>query len=302
VVAVYVDNDISAYSGKRRPEYEEMLAEVRTENIRGILAWHTDRLHRRAVELESFVSLIETYQVQVQTVSAGKLDLSTPSGRLVARQLGSVAQYEVEQTRARIRAQKEQAAEVGKYRGGPRPYGYEADGIKVRNAEAKIIREAITAVLAGRTLAAVARELNEQGKLTSTGKPWTYARLRDVLIRPRNAGLLSKGRFDRGTGEIIGHAQWSAIIDEETWRAVHTLLIDPSRRKQNGNAVRWLGSGIYTCSKCGGANALHGHRRYGLQTWRIAPVLLPVRRGQSSDDQTGQDRRLRVRCGGRDGS
>ncbi|NDU79604.1 hypothetical protein GWI34_44520 [Actinomadura sp. DSM 109109] len=50
-------------------------------------------------------------------MSAGELDLTTPAGRLVARQLGSVApQYEVEQTRARIRAQKAQAADEGKYR------------------------------------------------------------------------------------------------------------------------------------------------------------------------------------------
>jgi site-specific DNA recombinase len=98
--------------------------------------------------------------------------------------------------------------------------------------------------------------------LTSTGKPWNYMRLRDVLIRPRNAGKLSKGRYDRGTGEIVGKALWPANVDEETWRAVHKLLIDPSRRKRQGNAVRWLGSGIYTCSKCDGSmrcTAIGGH-------------------------------------------
>jgi site-specific DNA recombinase len=253
VVAVYVDNDISAYSGKVRPQYRQMIEDVKAGKVRGLLAWHADRLHRRATELESFVTLVEDHHVQVETVSAGKVDLSTPSGRLVARQLGSVAQYEVEQTRDRIRAQKLQAAEQGKYRGGPRPYGYNKGGMKIRASEAEVIREATTSILAGRTLAGVARELNERGEVTSTGKPWNYMRLRDVLIRPRNAGLLSKGRFDRGTGDIVGKAKWPAVVDEETWRAVHTLLIDPSRRKQNGNAVRWLGSGIYSCAKCGGS-------------------------------------------------
>ncbi|MDP9445038.1 MAG: recombinase family protein [Actinomycetota bacterium] len=114
-------------------------------------------------------------------------------------------------------------------------------------------------MLAGRTLAAIARDLNDQGLTTSTGKAWTYQRLRDVLIRPRNAGLMSTGRPDRpdyrqgrAEFEIVGKAQWPAIVDEETWRAVHRLLIDPSRRKQDGNATRWLGAGIYTCGKCSG--------------------------------------------------
>ena len=76
----------------------------------------------------------------------------------------------------------------------------------VREDEALVIREATTSILASRSLAAVARELNERGLPTSTGRRWTYARLRDVLIRPRNAGLLNHGRYDRGTGEIIGPA------------------------------------------------------------------------------------------------
>src|SRR5215218_7324681 len=57
VVGVYVDNDISAYSGKRRPQYEEMLREIGAGRVKGVLAWHTDRLHRRATELEEFVTV-----------------------------------------------------------------------------------------------------------------------------------------------------------------------------------------------------------------------------------------------------
>jgi site-specific DNA recombinase len=252
VVAVYVDNDISAYSSRRRPQYEEMLAAIRTGRIRGILAWHTDRLHRRAVELESFVQAVEEYRVHVQTVSSGKIDLSTASGRLIARLLGATAQHEVDHARERMRRAKAQAAEEGKYRGGPRPYGFEADGVTVREDEALVIREATAAIMAGRTLGSVARELNESGALNSTGRQWNYARLRDMLIRPRNAGLLHHGRADLGQAQIVGKAKWPAIIDEETWRAVETLLIDPSRRKQHGNAPRWLGSGLYQCGRCGG--------------------------------------------------
>jgi site-specific DNA recombinase len=167
--------------------------------------------------------------------------------------LAGEATAEAERTSERVARAKEEAAKHGKYRGGPRPFGFRRDGVTIRKDEAEVIRQTSAAILAGRTLASVARELNEDGITTSTGKPWTYARLRDVLIRPRNAGLLSKGRADRGEAEVIGRAKWPAIIDEETWRALDTLLIDLARRKQNGNEPRWLGSGLYLCSRCGGS-------------------------------------------------
>src|SRR4051794_30901949 len=255
VVAVYVDNDVSAYSGAPRPQYRAMLDDVRAGRVRGVLAWHADRLHRRATELEEFVIAAEAHHLQVQTVTSGTVDLSSASGRMVARMLGAAAQHEVDHARERMRRAKAQMAADGKYRGGRRPFGYEADGLTVREDEAALVREATTAVLAGRTLAAVARDLNDRGVTTSTGKPWTHQRLRDVLVRPRNAGLLSRGRPDRDQDgfEIVGAARWPAIVDEETWRAVHALLLDPSRRKQDGNTPRWLGSGLYACGLCGAA-------------------------------------------------
>lgn len=250
VVAVFVDNDLSAYSGKKRPQYEQMLRAVETGAVHGIIAWHTDRLHRRTVELESFVSLAESHGLQVETVTSGQLNLSTASGRMVARMLGAAAQHEIDHARERMKAAKAQMAAAGKYRGGPRPYGYETGGLVVRESEAQVIRDATAAVLAGRTLASIARELQEAGATTSTGAEWTYNRLRDVLTRPRNAGLVANGRTDRGVLDIIGPAEWPAIVDEDSFRAVWALLSDPSRRRQNGNDTRWLGSGIYTCGIC----------------------------------------------------
>src|SRR3954447_23762852 len=64
VVAVYVDNDISAYSGKPRPQYRAMLDAVRARQVQGIVAWHSDRLHRRPTELEEFITLAEERNLQ----------------------------------------------------------------------------------------------------------------------------------------------------------------------------------------------------------------------------------------------
>jgi site-specific DNA recombinase len=66
-----------------------------------------------------------------------------------------------------------------------------------------------------------------------------------VLLRSRNAGLRDH------QGQVIGPANWPAIVPEEQWRAVVAILTDPARRTSPSDArVKWLGSGIYRCAGC----------------------------------------------------
>jgi hypothetical protein len=51
-------------------------------------------------------------------------------------------------------------------------------------------------------------------------------------------------------GEVVGSAQWPAIVDESLWQAARALLCDDSRRTTTGNARRWLGGGLYLCGVC----------------------------------------------------
>lgn len=133
VVAVYSDNDLSAYSGKPRPGYQKLLADLRAGRADIVLAWHTDRLHRSPAELEEYIDVCEPRTVQTRTVKAGSLDLSTATGRMIARQLGVQARYEVERMVERQRRKRDEMAAHGKFFGGRRPFGYEADGVTPRS-------------------------------------------------------------------------------------------------------------------------------------------------------------------------
>jgi site-specific DNA recombinase len=244
VAAVYTDNDISAYSGKLRPGYQALLADLASGRVTAVLAWHTDRLHRRPVELEHYIAVCETHGVPTHCVKAGPLDLATPSGRLVARQLGSVARYEVEHMIERQRSAKLQAAQAGKYRGGRRAFGYEKDGVTVRVSESAAVLDAAHRVLHGETLASIARGWNDCGITSSTGARWTSISVHDVLVRARNAGVIEHG------GEEVAKACWPAIVPYDVWRAVRVLLSNPSRRHPRSADRRWLGSGLYLCGVC----------------------------------------------------
>ncbi|MFE5895816.1 recombinase family protein [Streptomyces sp. NPDC056488] len=133
IVRVFQDNDLSAYSGKPRPDYLAMLQALRDGEGDCVLAWHTDRLHRSPAELEEYIDVCEPRKVDTRTVKAGHLDLTTATGRMIARQLGVQARYEIERMIERQRRKREQMAERGEYFGGRRPFGYESDGITPRS-------------------------------------------------------------------------------------------------------------------------------------------------------------------------
>lgn len=272
VAEVFAENDVSASERSRhpRPLYADMIARARAGEFGALVAYSNSRLTRRFREFTDLIELAEQRGVRIVTVVSGEDDLSTADGRMTARIKASVDVAEAERTSERARRAKSQRAADGLYRGGMRPYGYEADGVTVREDEAGVIREAATAILAGRSLKAVAKELNGAGRqavrlVRVEGAPrsdqrrvevrvdWNYASLKDVLIRPRNAGLLASGRAGRSTETftVVGRAVWPAVLEEETWRAVLDLLTDPARRKQQGNALAWFGSGIYRCGRCG---------------------------------------------------
>jgi site-specific DNA recombinase len=258
IVAVHADNDLSAYSGKPRPGYLALLADLRAGAVDAVICWHTDRLHRSPSELEDYITVCERGGVPTQTVKAGPLDLATPSGRMVARQLGAVARYEVEHQIERQQRARLQAATAGRWSGGRRPYGYEADGATVIQAEADTLQWAAAQVLAGVSLNAIVAELNTRGARTSTGRPWKPTELSRVLVRPRNAGLMVH------RGQVVGPAGWPPILDEGTWRGVCAVLSDPGRRTNTSTARRWLLSGLAVCGVCGdpvrstSAGTVHG--------------------------------------------
>jgi site-specific DNA recombinase len=289
VIAVFCDNDVSAYSGRPRPQYLKMLELLRSGGADVVLVWHTDRLHRSNIELEDYINVVEPREITTETVTAGMIDLNTPIGRMVARQLCTIARYESEHRAERVHMARERQARQGKFGGGRRPYGFEADGVTVILNEAAVIMRMADAVMAGVPLRSIARDLRKLGMPTASGTTqWTPEGVRDVLLRPRNAGFMvhretTRKRKVYTDDDIVGKAPWAPVLDEEVWRSVVAKLTDPDRRTNfaPGPAPRWLGSGIYQCP-CGSAMRVHkagdhaGRPVYRCQQTGKGHVSVPV--------------------------
>jgi site-specific DNA recombinase len=83
ITRVLIDNDVSAYTGKRREDYETLLDLIRTGQIDAVITWHTDRMRRRPVEQEQYIELCDKQNIANVAVQIGQLDLTTASGQIV---------------------------------------------------------------------------------------------------------------------------------------------------------------------------------------------------------------------------
>lgn len=115
-------------------------------------------------------------------MTAGDLDLSTSDGRMMARITGSVARKESEDKSRRLRRKHLELAENGLVAGGGRrPFGYEEDRRRVREAEAAEIRDAARRVLAGESIRSITMDWNARGVRTVTGTPWSPTTVKRLL-------------------------------------------------------------------------------------------------------------------------
>ncbi len=252
----FVDNDVSALSRKPRPAFVAMMARVDAGDFDVICARHMDRLLRRLAELESVLERCAATGTAIVTASDG-VDTATDGGRLVARILSSVAQGEVERKGARQRSAVVQAAKQGRWVGGRRAFGYEADGKTIRDTEAEQVRRGYAAITSGESLGEVARRWTAAGYPTPRGTVWNRSSVKDVLTNPRNAGLRRhRTAEERANADIranpevgiVGKAEWPAIVDEATWRKAVRILCHPARRKKQG--AKGLLSGVAMCAVC----------------------------------------------------
>ena len=253
VAEEYVDNDISAFSGKRRPGYERLLVDLRDGLRDAVIVYHQDRLTRRPIELEQFLEIVTAAGVQhVRFVAGANVDMYDGDGLMVLRVLGAVAASESATKSRRAKRKSQEVAAAGKPHGGLRPFGYEVDKITIRRDEADMIRALTDRFLAGESLRSLATWLESEGVPTVKNSTWQTSTVRGVLAAPRIAGLREH------CGVVVGPAVWDPIISVEQHQNVVARLeqnVKTGRRTPRS----YLLSGMLRCGKCDGK--LYSSRR-----------------------------------------
>lgn len=247
-VVEFCDNDFSAsrYARRKRPRYLEMLRLIEEGRIRHVVFWDLSRLTRQPKELEQLIDLADAGVVEVHSMT-GRIDLRDPDGRAMARVVCAMNAKASDDTSKRIKRQQQQAREMGRYHGGGRPFGFEAQGARVWEPEAQLVAEAARRVLAGDGLSTVARDWNRRGLPTPTALGeclralFGYEAGAIPLWRPRTI----KEALLRDLTVAAG------IITADGQQRLRAILTDPSRRMSWSNSRTYLLSAIVRCGVCG---------------------------------------------------
>ncbi len=266
----YTDGDRSAsrYATKVREEWPRLVAAIQDGRYDVIVLWEPSRGSRDLVVWSTLLEVARRHGVLIHITSHRRTyDLSIAREWRTLAEDGVDAAYESEKTRDRIlRAQAGQAAKG-------RPHGallwgharvYDStSGVLLRTewdpTIVEVVREMADRVLSGDTCYRIAKDLTAQGIPTPRGvQRWPVIAVKRILTNPGYAGL----RVARG--QVVGHADWPAIIDLAAHHELVRRLNDPARKTRHDGAIRHLLSGIATCGAegCGaGVRAQRHHKR-----------------------------------------
>ena len=124
VYKVYKDAGISAKDIEHRPQFQEMLKDMKEGKLNYIVAYKLDRITRSVRDLEELISVLEQYNCFL-LCDRDDVNTSTANGRFFVRMLTVLSQLEIEIVSERTKFGLNGAIKSG-HIPGQRPFGYKS--------------------------------------------------------------------------------------------------------------------------------------------------------------------------------
>ena len=243
---LYVDDGYSA-KDLNRPEMKRMIKDVTSKKFNTIVVVRLDRISRSQKDVLYLIEdIFEPANIGFKSVTQ-TFDTTTAFGKAAIGMIAVFAQLERDQLIERVGEAKKEAAEQGRFMGGPTAFGYEHNpatkSVTINEMEAKIIRQIYEDYLRGETgYQAIADKLNEQKIPAKKSNSWSRSTLQKILTNPFYAGYIAhKGQLHQG--------QHPSIITVEQYNQVQEILT--SRNKYLPQIHSGLISGLIYCGECG---------------------------------------------------
>lgn len=185
LVEVVADEGLSGKNLKR-PGLEKVLGMCHGGEVDNVIVWRLDRLTRRTRDLLSLVEDVFLARgVELHSV-VESLDTSSPHGRFVLTLLGGLAQMERELIGDRTRAALAYKRERMQPTSHP-PLGFTSKGanqpMTADPGELSTVRRILASHESGKSLAAIARQLNASRTPTKRGGRWFASTVSNVVRR-----------------------------------------------------------------------------------------------------------------------
>ena len=162
VYRVYKDAGISAKDMEHRPQFQEMLKDMKEGKINYIVAYKLDRITRSVRDLEELISVLEQYNCFL-LCDRDDVNTSTANGRFFVRMLTVLSQLEIEIVSERTKFGLNGAIKSG-HIPGQRPFGYKSAEDKrmvIDNATRPYVEKIFDMYLEGKSFQQIANYFKE---------------------------------------------------------------------------------------------------------------------------------------------
>ena len=290
----------AGYSAKNtdRPDYQQMMARIRTGEFSHLLVWKIDRISRNLLDFAAMYS--ELKQLGVVFVSKNEqFDTSSAMGEAMLKIILVFAELERNMTAERVSAVFLSRANDGIWNGGKVPFGYAYDKqtktFSILEDEAKTVRLIYALYESSKSLVTVSKALNERGIKTRNGSEWSPTTVHTMLSNPFYSGTYRYNYRNESDPHhhvpkkkedwILVKNHHPAIVSSEHQAAVELILASKSYGKnqtyQRKNSHAF--AGLLTCGYCGSTMAATIDRARA-DGWRPS-VYICSRRRMSNDCQ-----------------
>jgi len=272
-----------------RPKLRELLQDIGAGKVGAVVVTRLDRITRSIVDLWQIIRQFREHNVEFVSL-AERIETEGPAGRFLANILGSLAQFEREIIAKRVAESMHYRASLGKWNGGPVPFGYTTQGRickelltegKSKEAAAKIasrlapepkrlypdekeartVRKTFETYLEARSIRETARRLNTAGCRTRSGAHWSTTTVSRILASSTYVGkaCYGKRKTDLDTGKVrkADRGNWQIVegahkglIPQSLFEAVQETLATTSQKPKRRSRGYPL-SGLLRCGKCG---------------------------------------------------
>lgn len=254
ILAVYSDEAVSGRTANRA-QYQKMLRDAQKRSFDVILIHKYDRIGRNLGEHVNLAAKLESWGVQLVSVSQDFGD--SAEAKIMRTLMWSMSEYYIDNLAGEVRKGMKENALRGLHNGGVPPFGYDVKELRyvVNELEAEYVRRIFGSALHRQGFKEIIEEMQAVGIRGKRGAVIRYPQIYEMLRNEKYTGVYSysveeeKRRSDRRSKPhaIRIENAFPAIIDKETFMEVQKIM---SERKQTGKKAGYLCSGLVYCS-CG---------------------------------------------------
>ena len=242
---VFQDYD---FSGKDmdRPEFSEMMKSIHKGEFQYLVCYKLDRISRSTGDFSSLIKELDLIDVAFISIKES-FDLTTPMGRAMMMVTSVFAQLERETIAERVRDNMIDRAKLGKWNGGPIPFGFSIETktidykdrtkkiskLIIDEEESEMIKDFYSWYLeSDGSIRSVTTRANELGYRTKSNAYWSHNQVSRMLQNPLYC-IADSNAYDyfKNSTEVN-------IVDDNELYNGYSGLMYYNRRKPHKNTTR----------------------------------------------------------------